>query len=76
MAPAFSAAGKNRMDLSVNIGLGAASQIGLFVPSMLVLLSTVIGPAPMDLQFWPGAVVMVLISTMTASLVTSSGRSA
>ena len=31
---------------------------------------------PMDLQFWPGAVVMALVSTMTASLVTSSGRSA
>jgi Ca2+:H+ antiporter len=76
MAPGFSAAGKNRMDLSVNIGLGAASQIGLFVPSMLVLLSYVIGPAPMNLQFWPGAVAMVLISTMTASRVTSSGRSA
>ena len=30
----------------------------------------------MDLQFWPGAVVMVLIATMTASLVTNSGRSA
>jgi hypothetical protein len=29
---------------------------------MLVLLSYVIGPAPMILQFWPGAVVMVLIS--------------
>ena len=30
----------------------------------------------MDLQFWPGAVVMMLIATMTASLVTNSGRSA
>ena len=30
----------------------------------------------MDLQFWPGAIVMVLIATMTASLVTMSGRSA
>ena len=29
----------------------------------------------MDLQFWPGAVVMMLIATMAASLVTSSGRS-
>jgi Ca2+:H+ antiporter len=36
----------------------------------------VIGPAPMNLQFWPGAVVMMLIATMTASLVTNSGRSA
>lgn len=64
------------MDLSVSIGLGAASQIALFVAPMLVLLSYVIGPAPMNLQFWPGAMVMVLISTMTASLVASSGRSA
>jgi Ca2+:H+ antiporter len=36
----------------------------------------VIGPTPMDLQFWPGAVVMVLIATMTAALVTNGGRSA
>jgi Ca2+:H+ antiporter len=43
---------------------------------VLVLLSHVMGPAPMDLQFWPGAVVMMLIATMTAFLVTASGRSA
>jgi Ca2+:H+ antiporter len=30
----------------------------------------------MDLTFWPGAVAMMLIATMTASLVTTSGRSA
>ena len=30
----------------------------------------------MDLQFWPGAVVMMLISTLTASMVTTGGRSA
>jgi Ca2+:H+ antiporter len=42
----------------------------------LVLLSYVIGPTPMDLQLWPGAVVMILIATLTASLVTTSGRSA
>jgi len=43
---------------------------------VLVLLSYVLGPAPMDLQFWPGAVVMMLIATLTAALVTNSGRSA
>jgi Ca2+:H+ antiporter len=48
----------------------------LFVAPVLVLLSYVIGPSPMDLQLWPGAVVMVLIATLTASLVTNSGRSA
>jgi Ca2+:H+ antiporter len=76
MASAFSAARKNRLDLSVGIALGSASQIALFVAPVLVLLSYVVAPAPMNLQFWPGAVVMMLIATMTASLVTTSGRSA
>jgi Ca2+:H+ antiporter len=76
MASAFSGARKNRLDLSVGIALGSASQIALFVAPVLVLLSYVLGPAPMDLQFWPGAVAMMLIATMTASLMTNSGRSA
>ena len=67
---------KNRLDLSVGIALGSAAQIALFVAPVLVLLSYVMGPAPMSLQFWPGAVVMMLIATMTAALVTNSGRSA
>jgi len=44
--------------------------------AVLVLVSYWIGPAPMDLQFWPGAVVMILIATTTTSFVTNSGRSA
>jgi Ca2+:H+ antiporter len=76
MASAFSGARKNRLDLSVGIALGSSAQIALFVAPVLVLLSYVMGPRPMSLQFWPGAVVMVLIATMTASLVTNSGRSA
>ena len=76
MTSAFAAARKNRLDLSVGIALGSASQIALFVAPVLILLSYVIGPAPMNLQFWPGAIVMMLIATMTASLVTNSGRSA
>jgi Ca2+:H+ antiporter len=76
MAAAFSGARKNRLDLSVGIALGSAAQIALFVAPVLVLLSYAIGPTPMNLQFWPGAVVMILIATLTASLVTNSGRSA
>jgi Ca2+:H+ antiporter len=76
MASAFSGARKNRLDLSVGIALGSASQIALFVAPVLVLLSYVIAPSPMDLQLWPGAVAMMLIATLTASLVTNSGRSA
>jgi len=76
MASAFSGARQNRLDLSVGIALGSAAQIALFVAPVLVLLSYGMGPAPMSLQFWPGAVVMMLIATMTAALVTNSGRSA
>ena len=76
MASAFSAARKDRLDLSVGIALGSAAQIALFVAPVLVLLSYVVGPAPMTLEFWPGAVVMVLIATITATLMTNGGRSA
>jgi Ca2+:H+ antiporter len=76
MAAAVSGARKNRLDLSVGIALGSASQIALFVAPVLVLLSYALGPQPMDLQFWPGAVVMMLIATITAAFVTVGGRSA
>jgi Ca2+:H+ antiporter len=45
------------------------------VAPVLVLLSYVIGPTPMDLQLWPGAVVMMMIAALTAALVTNGGRS-
>jgi Ca2+:H+ antiporter len=76
MAAAFSAARKNRLDLSVGIALGSAAQIALFVAPVLVLLSYVIGPTPMDLKFWPGSVVMMLIAAITAAFATNGGRSA
>lgn len=76
MAVAFSAARKNRLDMSVSIALGSASQIALFVAPVLVLLSYVTGPKPMDLLFWPGAVTMVMIAALTASFITNGGRSA
>ena len=76
MAVAFSAARKNRLDLSVGIALGSATQIALFVAPVLVLLSYFVGPAPMDLQFWPGAVFMVFVAVLVAAFITSAGRSA
>jgi Ca2+:H+ antiporter len=76
MASAFAAARKNKLDMSVGIALGSASQIALFVAPVLVFLSYAIAPAPMDLQFWPGAVVMVLLATITATFVTAGGKSA
>jgi Ca2+:H+ antiporter len=75
IATAFSAAAKDRLDLSVSIALGSAVQIALFVAPLLVLLSHAIGPAPMGLDFWPGAVVMMLVAALTATILTSGGRS-
>jgi Ca2+:H+ antiporter len=74
-ASAFSAARKDRLDLSVSIALGSASQIALFVAPLLVLLSYVVGPVPMGLDFWPGAVVMMLIAAFSAALLTAGGQS-
>ncbi len=76
MASAFSGARKDRLDLSVGIALGSATQIALFVAPVLVLASYLLGPSPMTLQFWPGAVVMMLLATLTAALVSNGGRSA
>ncbi len=76
MASAFSAARKNRLDISIGIALGSATQIAVCVVPILVLLSYVLGPSPMTLQFWPGAVVMILLATMTAALISTGGRSA
>jgi Ca2+:H+ antiporter len=76
MMAAFTAARKNRLDMSVGIALGSSSQIALFVAPVLVLLSLVIAPMPMDLTFWPGAVIMVMISTLAVALLANSGRSA
>jgi len=69
MAAAFSGARKDRLDLSVGIALGSATQIALFVAPALVLASYVLGPSPMSLQFWPGAVAMMLLASVTAAFV-------
>ena len=76
MLSAFSGARKNRLDLSVGIALGSSTQIALFVAPVMVILSYFIGPMPMDLKFWAGAVLMMLVAALTAALVTNSGKSA
>jgi len=76
MTSAFSGARKNRLDLSVGIALGSSVQIALFVAPVLVMASYFVGPTPMTLEFWPGAIAMMLFATLTASLVSNGGRSA
>lgn len=76
MVSAFSGARKNRLDLSVGIALGSSTQIALFVAPVLLVASYFIGPQPMTLEFWPGAVAMMFLATLTVALVCNGGRSA
>jgi Ca2+:H+ antiporter len=46
----------------------------VFVP--VVFVAERARPESGTLQFWPGAVVMVLLATLTAALVSNGGRSA
>ena len=76
IASALSAARKNRLDMSVGIAMGSSAQIALFVAPVLVLLSYVVSPTPMDLNFGGAQVLMVMLTTMSAALVVPSGKSA
>lgn len=66
---------KDRMDLAMGIAIGSATQIALFAAPVLVLLSYVIGPAPMDLVFTTAEVVAVIVSVIIVGQVAEDGES-
>jgi Ca2+:H+ antiporter len=74
-ATAITVALKNRMDLSLSIAIGSSVQVALFVAPLLVLVSLFLGPAPMDLAFAPGLVLIVLLSVLITGQVAGDGRS-
>jgi Ca2+:H+ antiporter len=72
---AVTVARKNRMDLSLSIALGSSVQVALFVAPVLVLLSHVLGPVPMDLAFRPALVLIVFLSILIAGQIAGDGES-
>ena len=66
---------KNKMDLSVNIAIGSSAQIALFVAPVLVLVSFVLGPAPMPLVFNGFELGAFLLAVLVANHVTAEGES-
>jgi len=74
-ATAITAAMKDRMDLALSIAIGSSVQVALFVAPVLVLASLFVGPAPMDLAFPTGLVVVILLSVLITGQVASDGRS-
>ena len=74
-ATAITAAVKNRMDLSLSIAIGSSAQVALFVAPVLVLASLFVGPAPMDLAFPIGLVLILILSVLVTAQVAGDGRS-
>ena len=68
-------AAKNKMDAAINIAVGSSIQIALFVAPLLLFLSYVIAPRPMDLIFTPMEVLAVLASAGIMALCATDGES-
>jgi Ca2+:H+ antiporter len=66
---------RNKMDAALTIAIGSSIQVALFVAPVLVLLSYLIAPTPMDLRFTTLEVVAVGISVWIMSLVAQDGES-
>ena len=68
-------AAKDKMDAAINIAVGSSIQIALFVAPLLVLLSYVIAPRPMDLIFTPLEVLAIVSSAGIMALCSNDGES-
>jgi Ca2+:H+ antiporter len=66
---------KNKMSLAVNIAIGSSAQVALFVAPVLVLVSFVLGPAPMPLVFNGLELGGLAIAAIIANQVTQEGES-
>src|SRR5207302_6891881 len=69
------AAAKDKMDLAVNIAIGSAAQIGLFVAPVVVLLSFVVGPTPLALVFNGYELAALILAAWLTATLTSDGES-
>lgn len=66
---------QNRLDLTIGIAVGSSLQVAMFVAPVLLLLSHVIGPHPMNLVFSPAEVLGVVMACLVVSQVTGDGES-
>ena len=68
-------AARDKMDLAISIAVGSSAQIALFVMPVLVLLSFVMGPFPLAMEFSSIEIGAVLLSVIIAAYVTQEGES-
>jgi len=65
---------KNKMDLALQISIGSATQIAMFVAPLLILISLMFRN-PMNLVFNIFELVAIVLSVMIAGLITQDGES-
>jgi Ca2+:H+ antiporter len=69
------AAARDKMDLAINIAIGSSAQVGLFVAPVLVLLSFLIGPAPMALVFNGYELAALVFAALLSTTLIADGES-
>jgi Ca2+:H+ antiporter len=67
-------AARDNMDAAISIAVGSSTQIALFVAPVLVFLSYVIAPAPMDLLFTTFELVAIGISVLVIGFIAHDGE--
>jgi Ca2+:H+ antiporter len=68
-------AAKDKMDLAMNIAVGSAAQVALFVGPLLVVISFFVGPQPLPLVFNGFELGAILLAVIIASHITAQGES-
>ena len=71
---AIAMARKNKMDLSLGIGLGSCIQIALFVAPLLVLTSYFIAPKPLSLSFGRAEIGSLFMAVIIGAMVSADGQ--
>lgn len=72
---AIAMARKNKVDLTIGIALGSSIQIALFVAPVLVLVSYVIAPLPLELSFSRAEVGSLFLGVLLGAIVCGDGQS-
>jgi Ca2+:H+ antiporter len=71
---AIAAGTKNKLDLTMGVVYGSCIQIALFVAPVLVLLSRVIAPEPLDLSFTRTELWVLLLAVLIGGSVGNDGK--
>jgi Ca2+:H+ antiporter len=67
-------ASRNRMDAALAIAVGSSQQIALFVAPVLLFLSYLIAPQPMNLLFSLFEIVAIVLAVLTIVLIAHDGE--